>query len=467
MASPQFGKFISVVALGFFSAQALADDWPQWLGPQRDGIWREKGLVQSFPPGGPKVLWKKPVREGYAGPAVADGKVYVMDRVRPKGTENPESPFDKTKLAGTERLQCLDQKTGNVLWAKEYECPYQVSYAAGPRTTPIVSGDKVYTLGTMGDLYCRLVKDGSVVWSKKLTEAYKAAVPLWGFSGHPLIDGNRLICLVGGQGSVAVAFDKETGKELWKNLSAAEPGYAPPMIYTLDGKRQLILWHAAAVNGLEIETGKLLWSQPFGSQKAGSEAPTVKAGMSIPTPRLLPDDRLFLTCFYDGSLMLQVKNNTPKVLWKRTQRVVDPTPDETEQLHCVMSTPVFRDGFLYGVCSYGELRCLDAKTGERKWMTYQPVTGESVRWGNAFIVQLGEGSDRYIFFNEKGDLVIARLTPQKYEEISRAHILDPLNTMANQPTRPGPVVWSHPAFAGRCVFARNDQWIVCVSMAGE
>jgi outer membrane protein assembly factor BamB len=458
-------KVLSIVLLGFLAAPALADDWPQWLGPKRDGVWREKGLLEKFPAGGPKILWKKPVNEGYAGPAVADGKVFVTDRVRPKGIKNPDSPFDKNKLAGTERVLCLDQKTGDVLWVREYECPYEVSYAAGPRTTPVISGDKVFTLGTMGDLYCLRVKDGGVVWSKKLADTYNMPVPMWGFSGHPLIDGNRLICLVGGAGSVAVAFDKDTGKELWKNLSAPEPGYAPPMIYTLDGKRQLILWHAAAVNGLEIETGKVLWSQPFGSIKSAGQM-MVRAGMSIPTPRLLPDDRLFLSCFYDGSLMLQVKNNTPKVLWKRTgPPVKDPTPDETEQLHCVMSTPVFRDNLLYGVCSYGEFRCLDARTGERKWMTYQPVIGESVRWANSFIVQQGEGSDRYVLFNEKGDLILARFTPQKYEEIGRAHILDPINTMANSKSRPGPVVWSHPAFAGRCVFARNDQWIVCVSMA--
>jgi outer membrane protein assembly factor BamB len=462
-------QVLACLTLVCYFAAARADDWPQWLGPQRDGVWREKGLIEKFPPSGAKELWRrKDIGEGYAGPAVAQGKVFVTDRIRPKGVGSPDKVFDKKKLAGVERLLCLDEKTGKTLWQKEYECLYEVSYAYGPRTTPVVSGDKVYTLGTMGDLYCFLVKDGTVVWSKKLPEVYDFPTPLWGFSGHPLVDGNRLICLVGGKGSVVVAFDKDTGKELWKNLSASEPGYAPPVIFTIDGKRQLVLWHAESVNGLDLETGKLLWSQPFGSEPVGGGNKKVKAGMTIPTPRLLPRNRIYLSCFYNGSLMFELKDNKPTVLWKRTKTVVDPQPSETEQLHCVMSTPVYRDGYIYGVDSYGEFRCLDATTGERIWTTFQPVAGQSLRWANAFIVQLGDNSDRYVLFNELGDLIICRLTPEKYEEISRAHILDAVNIGASSSgMRTGKVIWSHPAFADRCVFARTDGEIVCVSMAAD
>jgi outer membrane protein assembly factor BamB len=453
------------LALALVPANLLADDWPQWLGPQRDGIWREKGLLNKFPAGGPKVLWRTPtgvIGEGYAGPAVADGRIFITDRVRAKGAAGPQGGFDKGKFPGAERVLCLDEKTGKVLWTHSYECVYQVSYAAGPRTTPLVSGDKVYTLGTMGDLLCLSVKDGSVLWSKNFPSQYDMDTPQWGFAGHPLLDGNRLICLVGGKGSVVVAFDKDTGKELWKNLDAREPGYAPPMMYTFNGRRQLILWHAEAVNGLDPQTGQLIWTQPFGSAKPGGGNPQVQAGMSIPSPRKI-DDRLYLTCFYDGSLMIKLSaDNKPTVLWHRTQKVVDPKPEVTEQLHCVMNTPSIRDGHIYGVCSYGELRCLDLQTGNRLWETHQPVAGESARWGNAFLIQLGEGSDRYVLANEKGDLILARLTPQKYEEIGRAHILEPTNTMPGRA-----VVWSHPAFANRCVYARNDRELVCVSMAAE
>jgi outer membrane protein assembly factor BamB len=450
---------LALVAVGLLPGTLHADDWPQWLGTQRDGIWREKGLVDKFPAKGPKTLWKTPIGEGYSGPAVADGLVYITDRVRAKGVDNPANPFDNsTKVEGKERVLCIDQKTGDVVWTHAYDCTYQVSYGSGPRTTPVVSGGKVYTLGTMGHLVCVDAKSGKEVWSKHLPTEYNTRVPQWGFAGHPLIDGNRLICLVGGDGSVVVAFDKDNGKELWKALSAREPGYAPPMIYTFGGKRTLVLWSAEAVNGLDPESGKVYWSQPFGSEKVGGGKAQVKAGMSIPTPRQIGDD-LYVTCFYNGSLMLKIGAAKPDVLWKRQQPVVDPQPEETEQLHCVMSTPTIRDGYIYGFCSYGELRCLEVKTGKRIWETHAATGGK----------QLGEGSDRYVLFNEMGDLILCRLTPEKYIEISRAKILEPTNSMAPSGMAGVKrfVIWSHPAFANRCVFARNDREIICVSLAAE
>jgi outer membrane protein assembly factor BamB len=433
-----------------------ADDWPQWLGPQRDGVWRETGLLDKFPAGGPKVRWRTPISEGYAGPAVAQGRVFITDRVRPSGVANPDNPFAKIRVEGRERVLCLDEATGKVLWKHDYECPYTVSYSAGPRTTPAVAGDKVYTVGAMGDLYCLSIATGKVVWSRKLPEDYNFEVPLWGFAGHPLVDGNRLICLVGGQGSTVVAFDKDTGKEVWKALSANQPGYAPPMLYEIGGTRQLIVWHPQSINSLNPETGALYWSQPFIRKGEGQ----IKAGLTIPTPRLA-GDRLFVTAFYDGPLMLKLNGTKkPDILWKGQGR--GEKPELTDGLHSIMSTPLLKDGHIYGVCSYGELRCLDAETGKRLWETHEATTGESVRWGNAFLVRI-QNEDRCVLFNELGDLILAKLTPKGYEELGRANILEPTNTMAGPRGRK--VIWSHPAFANRSVYARNDRDIICVSLA--
>jgi outer membrane protein assembly factor BamB len=281
---------------------------------------------------------------------------------------------------------------------------------------------------------------------------YDIDVPVWGFSGSPLLDGDRLICLVGGKDSVAVAFDKDTGKEIWKNLSAGEPGYAPPMIYEIGGVRQLILWHPESINSLDPVTGKLYWSHRY------NDKPSLRAGMSIPTPRL-DGDLLFFTCFYDGSLMLKTNGaKQPTVLWQKAGR--SEKAKDTEGLHSVMVTPVIKGDYIYGVCSYGELRGLNKLTGERLWATHKPVTGGSTRWGNAFIV---EHEGRFILFNEGGDLILAKFSPKGYEEIDRANILTPTNTMAPPPGRR--VIWSHPAFANRSVYARNDKEIVCISMA--
>jgi outer membrane protein assembly factor BamB len=242
---------------------------------------------------------------------------------------------------------------------------------------------------------------------------------------------------------------------LWHALSANQPGYTAPMIYEVGGTRQLIIWHPESVNGLDPETGKVYWSVPF-----KLNAPPC---MAIPTPRL-DRDRLFITGFYDGSLMLKLDTDKPaaSVLWKKKGRGVE--PDQTEALHSVMSTPVIADGYIYGDCSYGELRCLKEDTGERVWMTRQPTTtdGKPTRWANVFLTPQG---DRYFLFNELGDLIIARLSPQGYDEVSRAHILSPTNTMA--PPKGRRVVWTHPAYADKSIFVRNDKEIIRVSLAGK
>lgn len=445
---------------------ARADDWPQWLGPQRDGVWRETSLVETFPEGGLKKLWSAKVGAGYTGPAVAGGKVFVMDRTLAEGAANPRNAFDnKTEVKGGERVLCLDEKTGQQLWSHEYPVAYKISYASGPRCTPSVDGNRVYTLGAMGDLFCLDAATGKVVWGKQLMKDYGASVPLWGFSAHPLVDGDKLIVLAGGSnGRLVIAFDKTTGAEKWTALSydAGDWGYSPPVVYEFGGKRQLVIWHPKAVVGLEPETGAKLWEVPCDVKMALNVSMARKAG-----------GELFLTTFYNGSMLLRVGADKAEVVWK--SKAKSERPDQTTDLSSIMPTPVVRGGYVYGISSYGELRCLELATGTRVWQTMQatrgPLTPARVRdnpepsvtqpwaerWSNAFLVENG---DRTVLFNEQGELILAKLTPQGYDEISRAQILKPTNKLAGRP-----VVWSHPAFANKCVFARNDVELVCVSLA--
>ncbi|MCS6849774.1 MAG: PQQ-binding-like beta-propeller repeat protein [Gemmataceae bacterium] len=443
---------IILTALGTLTA-ARADDWPQWLGPQRDGVWRETGIMEKFPAGGPPIRWRTPIGAGYAGPAVAAGRVFVTDRLLAPGARLDPNPFKRSLAEGTERVLCLSEQNGDILWKHEYPCTYEISYASGPRTTPVVHAGKVYTLGAMGHLYCLEAATGRVVWSKNLPKDYEAPPQTWGFSAHPLIDGDKLICLVGGPGSTVVAFHKDTGKELWRSLSATEQGYCPPMIYSFGGQRHLVIWHPEAVNGLDPETGRLLWSVPF----------RVRAGLTIATPRQ-EGDRLFVSSFYNGSLMLRIDARKPaaEIVWKIAGR--SEQPRQTEGLHSLMVTPVWKDGHLYGVCSYGQLRCLKAETGERLWSSLAATGGKEERWATAFLVAQG---DRYVLFNERGDLIFARLTPKGYEEIDKAHVLEPTNFMAAGQRQGGAVLWSHPAFANRTMYARNDREIIAVSLAAE
>jgi outer membrane protein assembly factor BamB len=431
-----------------------AADWPQWLGPQRDGVWRETGLAARFPAGGPRVLWRKKIGGGYAGPAVAGGLVYVTDRVLDAGASNPKNPFDRSPVSGKERILCFEADSGNPVWEQSWRCKYTISYPCGPRATPVVAGGKVYVLGAMGQLNCYEAKAGKPVWSRDLVKDFDAEPPLWGFSAHPLLDGDNLICLVGKK-PVVVAFDRNTGKENWRALEltrGAEVGYAPPMVYTFGGKRCLVIWHPESVNGLDPATGKVLWSF--------AHRTPIKANLTVPTPRQV-GDRLFLTSFYNGSLMLQVTAGekwSVKQLWASKSR--SERPEGTDKLHSIMPTPVIQGDHIYGVCSYGELRCLNLADGKRVWsnLTATGTGGATERWANAFLVPQG---DRFILFNEKGELILAKLTPKGYEEIDRAKILAPTGPIG--PKRK--VLWSHPAFANKTVYARNDEEIVAVSLA--
>jgi len=427
------------------SSALRADEWPQWLGPQRDGVWRETGIVEKFPAGGPKVLWRMKIGGGYTGPAIANGKVYLMDREVAANSPRPGNAFARGIIPGSERVLCLDAASGKQLWEHRYECTYTMSYATGPRCTPLVSGGKVWTVGAEGNLFCLDASNGKVLWSHDFKADLGAKTPQWGFAGHPLLDGQRLICLVGGPDSVAVAFDKDSGKELWRALNAREPGYCPPTMIEHAGTKQLILWHPQAVNSLDPATGKVFWSYPW----------EVRSGLTVATPRLA-GDLLLLSSFYTSSkcFKLDATKPTATLQWEGKSF----SEMKTDTLHSLISTPFIENGHIYGVCSYGQLRCLKLDTGERLWETFAATTGDKpVRWANAFIIK---HADRFFLANEQGDLIIAKLTPQGYEEISRAKLLKPTTT---DPRRA--VVWSHPAFANQCVFMRNDEEIVCASLA--
>ncbi|MFQ3593648.1 MAG: PQQ-binding-like beta-propeller repeat protein, partial [Gemmataceae bacterium] len=276
-------RWVIGLILTLLGTPLLADDWPQWLGPQRDGVWREKGILTKFPKSGPKQLWRVPIGGGYAGPAVADGIVYVADRQLAAGQKDPANPFARTNSKGKERLVALDAQTGKQLWVHEYPCTYTLSYPAGPRATPVIQDGKVWSLGAMGDLVCLDAKNGTLVWSKNLMKEYEAGVPVWGFAAHLLVEADTVISLVGKKPAV-VAFDKNTGKEKWRALQIenAEIGYCPPTLLMLGGKRQLIIWHPEAVNGLDPATGKQLWSYRW----------NIRSNLSVSTPRAVGDNRL-------------------------------------------------------------------------------------------------------------------------------------------------------------------------------
>ena len=416
-----------------------AADWPQWRGEGRRGVWSETGILEKFPSSGLAISWRMPIGAGYSGPAVSNGRVFVTEFVS-----------EQEGRRGVERAVCLDEQTGKVLWKHEWPADYAgLQYDVGPRATPTVDGERVYVLGALGHLFCLNALTGEVLWKKDYREDYNAQLPTWGMVGAPLVDGSQLICLVGGDPDAkVVSFDKMTGKELWRALSAdVEPGYNPPVILEAGGARQLIIWHPAALASLDPNTGKVYWEYPF----------KVNYGLSVATP-VWDAERLLISSFYNGSRMLRLDAKKPaaELIW----RGMSDSEIDTDGLHALVTTPILDGDYVYGIGSYGQLRCLDARTGKRIWETME-VTLEKERWASAQIVRHG---DRYFINNDRGDLIIARLSPQGYEEIDRTKLIEPTSPTQRRRAR-GAVHWSHPAYANRHILTRNDKELVRYSLA--
>ena len=234
-----FSTLLTVAALltpGLSPLSVRAEDWPEWRGKGRVGVWNETGILEKFPPEGLKISWRVPIQGGYSGPSVADGRVFVFD-------------FQESQpLQGVERLLCLDEETGKILWTHSWEASYARlarTYSTGPRATPTVDSGLVYVVGATGVLKALVVESGKLAWERNFERDFGTSVPTWGVTGAPLIEKDLLIAVVGGsENAQVVAFNKLNGKEIWRALSPGpEMGYAPPLVVEAGGVRQLIIWH--------------------------------------------------------------------------------------------------------------------------------------------------------------------------------------------------------------------------------
>lgn len=424
-----------LLSLFFFgSTPLLAEDWPQWRGPNRDGRWEAKGITDDLPDGQLPLDWSVPVGSGYAGPTVAEGKVYVMDK---QGTVENQ----------TERVLCLDSKTGQQQWVHEYPARYTISYTAGPRASVTIDRGVAYAVGAMGHFHALDAATGKVLWQHDLASDYDVDMPIWGIAGSPLVYRDLVIQQVGGKdGACIVAFDRTSGKEAWRALNE-RAGYSSPIVVRQAGEDVLVCWTGDSLSGLDPQSGKVHWSEPM---------PPSRMPIGIATP-VVDDDLLFVSSFYDGSLMVRLLPDRLAIekLWRK----VGKDEQHTEALHAMIGTPIIEDGYVYGVDSYGQFRCLDAKTGERIWESDAAVP--HARWATVHMVRQ---DDRLWLFNERGDLMIAQVSPKGLEIHDRCHVIDP--TKVQLPQRGG-VVWTHPAFAEQSIFVRNDERLVRGSLRAD
>lgn len=432
---------LPVLAVFAFATSVLsAADWPEFRGPDRAGVWEADGLVTDFSGLADPLprRWSVPVGAGYSGPTVAGGSVFLMDR-GPAGSDTE-----------VERILCVDRTNGEPRWAHVYPSVYRdVGYAYGPRASVTVADGKAFALGMMGHLHCLDAESGRVLWAKDLAENYAIDMPIWGLTASPLLEGGVLIVQVSApkDGATFVGFDPETGEEKWRQLSD-KGSYVSPIVIEQAGKRVVVAWSGERIAGIEATTGAIHWEVP---------TPPSKMPINVPGPALDETGRfLFLSVFYDGSRLIELGETelTAKEVWHR-KGINERT---TDALHCMISPPLFLGDRIYGIDSYGQMRCLDPATGERVWEDLTAVP--QGRWGTGFMVRQ---EDRVWMLTERGDLVIATLSPEGYTEIDRARLIEATTPLKQR--QEGTVLWSHPAFAGTEIFARNDRELICVDLA--
>jgi outer membrane protein assembly factor BamB len=421
------GTITALVAVCSIAA-LHAEDWPQWRGPRRDAVWHETGLLQSFPPEGLKLLWRAPIGVGFSSPCVAQGRVYVTDS-------------QVTRTNARERVHCLDAATGQSIWAHAYDVVYP-EYGAdpdhpfGPIATPVIAGGKIYSLGRVSNLLCLDARTGRVLWHNDLPNQYETKEDLRGPNCSPLVEGKLVIIAIAkSPQSSIVAFDKDSGRQVWEALDEI-PSDGSPIAITSAGRRQIIVWAYKSVAALDPADGRIIWRQ------------AVDAGPSytVATP-VWKEDRLLL-----GGLMLKLNSDKPgvSVLWPEELRPMRIHVSDT-------STPLIQDGLVFSPTSKGQLLCLDAATGKQLWQADQVTELKS---GASIHLTSVPGIQGVFLYTDRGDLILARLTAAGYQEISRFHLLDPTSDYGGRK-----MAWTPPAYANRCVFARSDKELVCASLA--
>jgi outer membrane protein assembly factor BamB len=373
---------IAAVLFALLANVAMAGDWPQILGPQRNGIAENERLTDHLPASGPTVIWQQPVGNGVAGVAVAGGKLVLFHR-----------------QGDSEIVECLKAQSGKSLWKQTFATQYVSTILPddGPRCVPVIAQERVFVFGAGGGLHALSLTDGQKLWSHDCTEEFRAPEGYFGIGSTPIVAGNRLICNVGAarQGAGVVAFDTGSGKVVWQ-ATDEQASYSSPVAATVDGVRHVIFAARLSALSLDPESGKVLFQFPFGAR-----GPTVNAANPV-----VLDGHLFLTSSYGvGAVWARLGNGRAETVW---------TNDDT--LSSQYTTPVAHGGYLYGIdgrqdVGVARLRCIEPRTGKVMW------TEEG--FGTATLI-LADG--KLVIVKSDGELVLARPSPQRYEQLATTRI---------------------------------------------
>jgi outer membrane protein assembly factor BamB len=400
---------VAIIAPLLFATKAIAHDWPQFLGPARNGVYSDHDIAADWPAEGPPTVWKTDVGHGFAGPVISNGKLILFHRVGEK-----------------ERVECFDPASGKSLWVSDYVTDYSDDFGFdnGPRSTPTVVDHRIYTFGAAGMLACRELETGRQIWSIDTAKQFHSPKGFFGRACSPLVEGKVVIVNVGAEGAGIVGFDKETGRILWKTTDDAA-SYSSPIASIFEGKRYALVLTRAGLVALDPDSGKLIFMYPFRSRSEES--------VNAATP-LVIDDTIFLSASYGtGATLLKFDREHPKSLW---------AADGVLSNH--YATCVCVGGFLYGFNGRQEhgpsLTCVELKTGKARWSEENFGAGSIMLAGGNLLI-----------LTEKGELIRCAATPDAFRPSAKAQVL-PFNTRA------------YPALANGYFFARGESKLVCLDL---
>jgi outer membrane protein assembly factor BamB len=388
---------------------ATVTDWPQYLGPDRNGVYRGPALAESWPSGGPRVVWQKPVGEGFSGPVIAQGRLILFHRI-----------------ANQEIVESLDARTGASQWKFEYPTTYRDDFGfdEGPRAVPVVANGIVYTFGAQGQLHALSLTSGMRIWSEDTQKRFGVAKGFFGAAGSPLVEDGRVIANIGGRGAGVVAFDAKTGKVLWQ-VTDDEASYSSPVGATFGGKRSAIFLTRSSLMGLDPATGQIQFQRRWRAR--------IAASVNAATPLVVGDLIFTSTEYGPGAAVMRVEGSKLTDLW---------ASDEVLTNH--YATSVYRDGFLYGFHGRQEFgpsfRAVEFRTGKVRWSQDQFKAGSVTLAG-----------DRLLIMRETGELILAPASPDSFKPIARAQVLPA-------------TVRAFPALAGGLLYVRNEKTLVCLDL---
>jgi outer membrane protein assembly factor BamB len=398
-----------------FNSIVQAEDWPRWLGPRQDGISRESGLLKQWPAEGPTRLWSAPLSGGFSTVVVFDGKVCTQTREK-----------------NQEVVVCLDAATGKDVWRYKYDADYDAhpSFSGGPvpesrtgpRATPAVDGERMYTVGATGIVHCLNSKTGEKIWQQDLIKIGGGKVPMHGFSNSPLVAGDHVYINPGGPGKSIAALNKKDGSVAWQALD--DPiGHSSAVSAQIGGVPQVIFFTGTGAVGVAPKDGTVLWRYPW----------KTTYDLNISTP-IHSNGNVFISSNYgSGAAVFRVSDkNEPETVWKAMSM----------QSH--FSTPVLYEGHLYGF-SENRLRCVDFATGKMMW--------DQLSFGRG---SLTVADGHLILLGDHGQLALAKPTPEKYSEISRFQVFDK-----------AVLTWTAPVVSGGRLFVRHENELVALDLKSK